>query len=289
MPGAIISLSNAARALVAALVLIAGSVAVASALGSGLAFLGLTLWLLTLGIGGAGVLLIARAGRPVAGAGAIVSVVAMWLAFQYQLPVALWTLVLLAGVGLIAWGTAADSPVQHAWVLMIPRVAFGWAWIDNAQDHFRLNWLPGGGAFAQQATVAANRQPLNFLDPVYQGFLKGTVAPNADVWASLTLCGELAFGMLLAVGLLTPVAAAGLLVQSFNYVEMKGFVPHNTYADKAFFAADLYLLVTQAGLALGLDASLRSVVPSFLRPLVGVTADEATGTPSAPRQQPGLA
>jgi uncharacterized membrane protein YphA (DoxX/SURF4 family) len=288
MAVSLIGLVGAVRAIVAALVLVVGAIAAAFLIGSGLAFVGLTLWLLTIVLVGVGALLIARAGRPAAGAGAIVTAVSLWLAFQYELPALLWTVAFYLGVGLVLVGTAQDSMHVGAWALVIPRVAFGWAWVDNAQDHFRAGWLPGGaGGYAQLVNGAAGRPATYFLDPLYQGFLRGAVAPNVDLFAALTLCGELAFGTLLAVGLLTPVAAAGLLWQSFNYVQMKSFVSHGSYSDKVFFAADLFCLVTLAGLSHGLDASLRHVAPAFVRSLMGAPAgDEVV---AVPEPRPGLA
>jgi len=284
----LISLSGAIRAVVGALVLVVGAILVANILGSGPAFVGFTLWLLTIVLVGAGVMLIARAGRPVAGAGAIVVALSLWLAFQYELPAILWTVAFLVGIALVVRGTAEDSLHVGAWALLIPRVMFGWAWIDNAQDHFRSSWVPGGaGGYAGVVNGAANRPASYFLDPLYQGFLKGVVAPNLDMWAGLTICGELFFGTLLAVGLLTPIAAAGLLWQSFNYVEMKSFVSHGSYTDKIFFSVDLFCLITLAGLSYGLDASLRHVVPGFVRGLMGAPADDEAA--ALPHPQPGLA
>jgi uncharacterized membrane protein YphA (DoxX/SURF4 family) len=288
MAVSLISLVGAVRAVVAALILVVGAIVVASVLGSGLAFVGFTLWLLTLVLAGVGAVLIARAQRPIAGAGAIVTAIALWLAFQYELPALVWTVVFFVGVGLVVRGTAQDNLHVGAWALLIPRVMFGWAWVDNAQDHFRNGWLPsGGGGYSQLVNGAAGRPATYFLDPLYQGFLRGAVVPSLDSFAALTLCGELVFGTLLAVGLLTPVAAAGLLWQSFNYVQLKSFISHGAYSDKVFFAADLFCLITLAGLSYGLDASLRFVAPAFVRSLMGVPADDEAAT--VPEPQPGLA
>jgi thiosulfate dehydrogenase [quinone] large subunit len=262
------------RSLVAAAVLIVAGVVLGGIAGSGLGVFGVILWLLVLGIVAAGGLLVAR-GRAIAGAGAIVTAIAVVVAYQYEIPGAVWSVLFFVGVGLVAWGTRADTEHRHAWVILIPRVIFGWAWIDNAQDHFRAGWLPGGAPYLAQATGAANRPPTYFLDPIYQGFLKSVVVPNGDVWASLTMSGELVWGVLLALGLLTPVAAIGLLFQSVNYVSMKSFVAHGSYTDKSFFAADLFLLLTNSGHAYGLDASLRHHVPAWLAPLMGGRASDA--------------
>ena len=125
-----------------------------------------------------------------------------------------------------------------------------------------------------------------FLDPIYQGFLKSVVVPSPDVWAALTMFGELSWGVMLALGLCTPVAALGLLFQSFNYVNMKSFVSHGAYTDKAFFAADLFCLIVNAGLVYGLDASLRHHVPaSVARTLMGAPVGDDEPAP-VPQVQP---
>ena len=61
---------------------------------------------------------------------------------------------------------------RDAWPLLLLRVFIGWAWVDNAQDHFWASqWFGGtGGQFAQIANGAATRQPTYFVDPLYQGF-----------------------------------------------------------------------------------------------------------------------
>jgi uncharacterized membrane protein YphA (DoxX/SURF4 family) len=154
------------------------------------------------------------------------------------------------------------------------RVIVGWAWIDNAQDHFWIGqWFNGtGGGFAQTVNGASSRPPGYFLDPLYQGFLKGSVVPSADTWAGLTACGEVAFGVLLAIGFITPVAAYLSLWQSANYILMKSFIAHSSYTDKVFFVADLAILVTSAGLAYGLDAAVARHVPAwFARWFLGVS------------------
>ncbi|HEV8636260.1 MAG TPA: TQO small subunit DoxD [Chloroflexota bacterium] len=264
------------RALIVVIVLLALSIGVASALGSGLAFLGLVLWLLSIGVVAAGVLAIVR-GRPIAGAGAIVAVVAVWCAFQYTLPAILWTVLLLVAIGLVVYGTREDTASPRAWPLLLVRAGIGWALIDNSQDHFRSNWLPAvqGTGFFQTANGTASRPPMWFLDPLYQGFVRDVVVPQVDVWSALVICGELSFGLLLALGLLTPVGALGAMWLNGNYMLMKGFVAHGAYTDKVFFLGEAFSLVTAAGLVYGLDASLRRMVPPVVAEwLMGASAAE---------------
>ena len=81
---------------------------------------------------------------------------------------------------------------------------------------------------------------------------------------------------MLALGLLTPVGAIGAMWLNGNYMLMKGFVAHGAYTDKTFFAVELFCLLAAAGLAYGVDASLRRLVPPALTSLLG-----------GPRETPG--
>src|SRR5262249_24156108 len=285
------TLASVVRPIIAALVVIAVVVLLASAIHlSGLAVLGIMLWIDVLGVIAAGLYLILRANRLIAGIGAIVCAISVWLAF-FWLPDPspfVWTLGLFIGAALIVWGTRPDTTRTGAWPLLLTRVIFGWAWIDNAQGHFRSNWLPGGGGFGQLAQGAVTRKPTFFLDPLYQSFAAGTVVPNKDLWAGLTASGELTFGLLLLVRLFGSFAAAGLLWHSLNYILVKSTVVHGAYTDKAFFAADLLSLVTAAGLVYGLDASLRPYVPAFVaQTLMGAPAGEPEAVPGR-QPAPGL-
>ena len=226
------------------------------------------LGLIVLGCLAVAVYLWAICQRKLAAAGAVVLAIAVWSAFYLSsqaAPWLVWTVLFFAAVGLIAYDTAQDTTRKSWWPLALVRIFFGWAWIDNAQDHFRVgNWFVGdGGGFAQTANGAAARPPTFFLDPPYQGFLLAAITPNADAWAGVTACGELAFGLMLAIGFLTPVAAWLSLWQSSNYILMKGFLSHGAYTDKVFLIADLVVMLTGAGLVYGLDAALQHHVPAW--------------------------
>ena len=277
MVSALISPASVVRSLVATVILIVLAIVLAYGLGA-FGFLRLVNWAVLLAGLAVGLFLILRAKRPLAGAGTIVMAASTWIAFFVMPPAWIWTGLFFLGAILIAWGTAVDTASAKSWPLLLPRVAVGWALVDNAQDHVLNNWLPSvqGTGFFQSATGAASREPRDFLDAAYQGFLKGVVATNLDIWASLTICGELGFGTLLAAGLLTPVAAIGAMWQNGNYMLMKGFTAHGGYTDKTFFAVELFCLITLAGLAYGLDASLRRHVPgSVAQTLMGDRAPEA--------------
>jgi uncharacterized membrane protein YphA (DoxX/SURF4 family) len=253
------------RALIVVIVLLAIAIGLAGALGSSVAFLGIAWWGLTLVVAAAGALLLVR-GRPIAGVGAILVAISVLVAFQVAIESVLWTVLFLGGVLLIALGTRADTVATGAWPLLLIRAGIGWALVDNAQDHFRTRWLPSvqGTGFFQTATGAANRPAAWVGDDLYGAFLRDVVVPNVDVWAGLTVCGELLFGTLLAIGLFTPVAALGAMWLHLNYMNMKSFLSHGAYTDKVFFVGEAFSLVTAAGLVYGLDASLRRLAPPLV-------------------------
>jgi uncharacterized membrane protein YphA (DoxX/SURF4 family) len=242
-------------------------------LGNGLrpaggAILGTVIGLIVIGAIALAAYLWAVCRRPLAAVGALLAGAAVLVAFYAPAAIApwvWWTVLFFVGVGLIAYDTAKDTIRLSWWPMTLLRVFLGWAWVDNAQDHWRVgNWLAGdGGGFAQTATGAANRAPLWFVDSLYQGFLRGAILANVDGWAGLTAAGELAFGLLLALGFLTPVAAWLSLWQSANYMLMKGFLSHGAYTDKVFFIGDLAVMLTAAGLVYGVDAALQRHVPAW--------------------------
>jgi uncharacterized membrane protein YphA (DoxX/SURF4 family) len=248
----------------------------------GLAFLGVAIWGTIVALLAVGGLLIVRGGRLLAGAGTIVMAVSVWVAFFVQ-PQAwlLWTALFFVAVGLVVAGTRPDVG-DRSWLILLPRVVVGWALVDNSQDHLWGGWLPNGGGFLQTATTASTRQPLWPLDPVYQAFLANVVVPGGGTWAGLTASGELVFGVMLALGLLTPVGAIGAMWLNGNYMLMKGFVAHSAYTDKTFFAVELFCLLAAAGYAFGVDASLRRLVPSALAGLLG----RAQETPESDARTP---
>jgi uncharacterized membrane protein YphA (DoxX/SURF4 family) len=240
-----------------------------------LGFVGLVTWTILIAGIAVGALLFVRAGNPLTAAGAVLMPLSTWLAFFVQPPAWVWTGLFIIGALLIARGAASETRNSRAWPLTLLRVVVGWAWVDNAQDHFLNNWVPDGGSFLQTATTSANRAPGWFLEPAYQSFEKSVMLPNAGQWAALTMCGELTFGLLIAMGAFTPIAAIGLLWHSTNYILARGLHLHATYNDKMFFTVDFVCLVTLAGLAYGVDAVLRRHVPSVVATnLMGLPSEE---------------
>jgi hypothetical protein len=272
----IASVETVTRSLIAPIALIAIAMLLAGGLAiSGPAILTFSIWISMLGLVVLGALLIARAQRAYAGAGAIVAAVAVWMAYFWRSnpgPL-LWPVVFLLAVVLIVYGTRGDVSMPHAWLLLLPRFVVGWAFLDNAQNDY--TWAFSGGNFLTSANAAVQRGPSWFLEAPYTAFLSGVVVGRPDTWAGLFVSGELIFGLLLALGLFTPIAAWGTMWLSANIIMEKSFLSHGAYVDKTYFVLELFCLLSRSGLAYGLDAALApSIPPALATSLVGVTPGE---------------
>lgn len=284
------SLESITRSLVATIVLLLVVMLIAGGLGvSGPAVLTFSIWISIIGLVAVGAFLVARAQRPYAGAGAIVAAVAVWLAFFWRANPGpfLWPVVFIVGAGLIAYGTRQDVSSPTAWLLVLPRFVVGWAFLDNGQNDY--TWAFNGGGFLNSANAAIQRGPLWFLEGPYNAFLSGVVVGRPDTWASLFVSGETIFGLLLALGLFTPIAAWGAMWLSANIIMEKSFISHGAYVDKTFFAIELFCLISRSGLAYGLDAALLPFVPaSISTALVSATPGELPAGRAPSAQPAGL-
>jgi uncharacterized membrane protein YphA (DoxX/SURF4 family) len=274
----------AALGLLLVVMLVAGGLAI-----SGPAILTFSIWMCLLGLLAVGTFLVARAQRPVAGAGAIVAAVAVWMAYFWRSNPGpfLWPVVFLVAVGLVAYGTRQDVSTPTAWLLLLPRFVVGWAFLDNAQNDY--TWAFNGGNFLTSANAAVQRPPNWFLDAPYQAFLSGVVVGRPDTWGGLFVSGELVFGLFLALGLFTPIAAWGTMWLSANIIMEKSFISHGAYVDKTYFVVTLFCLISRSGLAYGLDAALAPYLPAAVTStLVSATRDELPGTGGRSAQPAGL-
>src|SRR5712691_673119 len=253
------------RTLVATVI----SLSVMAALAAALQLPGLTiLWsFVWLSAGGAlvvGLFLIIRSRRPVAGAGAILAGLAIVVAFLWRTSPSgvVWTLLLLAGALLVVIGTSHDTASPRSWPILLPRLAVGWAFVDNAVND--MVWVSGGtNGFLNAATNALKREP-QFLDGGYQPFLQNAVLPRPDTFAGLFLSGELVFGLMLMLGLFSAIGAIGAMWLSANIILEKSFMSHGAYIDKTYFIAEFFCLIAGAGFVYGLDASLQRLLPSWV-------------------------
>ena len=86
--------------------------------------------------------------------------------------------------------------------------------------------------------------------------------PHAGLFAQLTTIGEWVAGLCLLLGLFTPIGAVVAIVLNANYMLMKGLPSAAGSLDRLFIVAALAFILSNAGLAWGLDGMLwRKVAP----------------------------
>jgi uncharacterized membrane protein YphA (DoxX/SURF4 family) len=284
------SLESVVRSLVVTVVLLLVVMLIGGGLGvSGPAILTVSIWISIIGLLAVGAFLIARAQRQYAGAGAIVAALAVWMAYYWRSNPGpfLWSVVFIVAAALIVYGTRQDVSSPRAWLLLLPRFVVGWAFLDNGQNDY--TWAFNGGNFLASANNAIQRGPLWFPEAPYNAFLGGVVVGRPDTWAGLFVSGELIFGLLLAVGLFTPVAAWGTMWLSTNIIMEKSFISHGAYVDKTYFVVELFCLISRSGLAYGLDAALAPHMPApAASTLMGVTPGELATPHVRGAQRAGL-
>jgi hypothetical protein len=284
------SLDSIIRSFIATVALLLVIMLISGGLGmSGPAILTISIWISLIGLLAVGAFLIGRARRPYAGAGTLLSALAVWMAYFWRSnpgPFA-WPVVFIIASALIVYGTRQDVASPTAWLLLLPRFVVGWAFLDNAQNDY--TWAFNGGNFLNSANSAIQRGPLWFPEVPYNAFLGGVVVGHPDTWAALFVSGELIFGLFLALGLFTPIAAWGSMWLSANIIMEKSFISHGAYVDKTYFVVELFCLISRSGLAYGLDAALLPHVPTALASaLLGARPDELPSRAAPSRQPAGL-
>jgi uncharacterized membrane protein YphA (DoxX/SURF4 family) len=133
------------------------------------------------------------------------------------------------------------------------RLAVGGAWVFEAYPQLatRDSYLNQG--FATLVQTMASGNPWQF----YRHFLLTVVLPHASIFAYLTLVGNVAIGVCLFVGLLTPYAAGVAMVLNVNYALAGGWMDRMDYSLNAvLFFAELVVVALAAGRLLGIDAAL---------------------------------
>lgn len=105
-----------------------------------------------------------------------------------------------------AWGNRRDQIGMTGL-----RVAVALLWLNSFWGKFmNPNFVSG---FAATNTRFASQTHFGW----YKDFLTGTVIPNADAFAYLTMYGELLVGVALLLGLLTHVGAVAGILLNFNF------------------------------------------------------------------------
>jgi thiosulfate dehydrogenase [quinone] large subunit len=99
------------------------------------------------------------------------------------------------------------------------RVLIGAVWLNGGIEKLLNPDFPRQFADSLAAGGFVSQAP-----PFFQGFMRGTVVPNAELFAQLMRAGELTLGIALILGLLTNLAAFGSAVLSVMILLSQGGV-----------------------------------------------------------------
>jgi thiosulfate dehydrogenase [quinone] large subunit len=112
--------------------------------------------------------------------------------------------------------------------LAILRIGIGLWWLKSVL-HKPLKQFVSGQMVNWTVALAENH-PV----PAYGRLIKAAVAPNASWFPYLVLAGELAVGIGLIFGFLTPLALLVAIFLNLNYISLAGVKPKDISINKAY-------------------------------------------------------
>src|ERR671915_1072955 len=150
------------------------------------------------------------------------------------------------------------------------RVLVGAVWLNGAVEKLLNPEFPQQFATSLEAGGFVSQAP-----PFFQEFMRGTVVPNAELFAQLMRAGELALGIALILGLLTNLAALGSIALSAVIMLSQGGVrlgtglgaPEFLTVNVVIALISLVILFSAAAKAVSVDARLAQRSPG-LSPLL---------------------
>ena len=150
------------------------------------------------------------------------------------------------------------------------RVLIVAVWLNGAVEKLLNPSFPRQFAVSLEAGGFVSQAP-----PFFQGFMKGYVVPNAELFAQLMRAGELTLGIALILGLLTNLAAIGSVGMSAVILLSQGGVRLGTGLGAPEFLTinvvvaliSVVILLSPAAKRLSLDSRLAERSP-VLSPLL---------------------
>ncbi len=146
------------------------------------------------------------------------------------------------------------------------RVLIGAVWLNGGIEKLLNPDFPRQFADSLAAGGFVSQAP-----PFFQGFMRGTVVPNAELFAQLMRAGELTLGIALILGLLTNFAAIGSVVLSVMILLSQGGVGLGTGLGTPEFLTmnvlialvSVVILFSPAAKAISLDSRLARRSPGL--------------------------
>jgi thiosulfate dehydrogenase [quinone] large subunit len=112
--------------------------------------------------------------------------------------------------------------------LAILRIGIGLWWLKSFLHKPHKKFV--SGQMAGWTLTLADNHPI----PAYGRVIKKTVEPNASWFPYLVLAGELAVGIGLVIGFLTPISLLVVLFLNLNYIALAGVRPKDISVNKAY-------------------------------------------------------
>ncbi len=169
--------------------------------------------------------------------------------------------------------------LSTAWGLALIRVGFGVYFLVAAIDKTRGHWWTS----SRPLTAFVHAQ-LPHANAWYRGVLQGMVLPHALLFSRLDLLGEWTAGVLLLLGLATPLGAVLVIWLNANYMLAKGLTNTAGSLDRLFVLVALVFLVSYAGHVLSVDWALRHPWTLHRRGIQGALVPPAIYTQPAGRR-----
>ncbi len=113
------------------------------------------------------------------------------------------------------------------WLALL-RIAIGLWWLESVRHKPLRKFV--GGQMADWALALADNHPV----PLYGNFIRRLVGPNRNWFPYFNLAGELAVGIGLTFGFLTPISALVALFLNLNYLSLAGVRPKDISVNKAY-------------------------------------------------------
>ncbi|HEY5575046.1 MAG TPA: hypothetical protein VIK64_18645 [Anaerolineales bacterium] len=112
--------------------------------------------------------------------------------------------------------------------LAVLRIGIGLWWLKSFLHKPHRTFV--GGQMVNWTLSLAENHPL----PAFGRLIKRLVAPNASWFPYLILLGELAVGIGMTLGFLTPVAILVAIFMNLNYISLAGVRPKDINVNRAY-------------------------------------------------------
>ncbi len=128
------------------------------------------------------------------------------------------------------------SPLS--WPVLVIRILMGLFFLFEFASQLSGGWLGGDGLATKLTRSLAD----NNIPPPYTWFLENVVLDLDGLFTVLTLAGELAVGLGLALGLVTRFSAANAIFMNLNFWLMNGLTTGGAIFDLVFVAGGIVVL-----------------------------------------------